>query len=539
MPIPASSLFDFIEAKSSCAIERHEISSAAFGDLRRSLRLMIISFHESGDGEAKEIADRLRSVLSEWLTVPVQFDNSLLLILQEMGGPTAVESRWGRDIRGHYEDACRAAQELMDLENPVRATLVNVVNKLRESGRSFRIFCHRRSRKHFESLSDSYSIEALPENVFIHSVVGYREAEIFDVLLKVGPLRSRGWSATPDAVLTAPRYHTLVQVVWSGCGDEQGFGYDPVSAHSPESSCAPGMNATTDIHNRILQLKWEVRETRARDNTISRCSDIPDVNDLQVFTGLLKHRDLQRATLVQVDDIHGILYPPLSRVLSFDGDPQTVDFRLPGETLQEGMFLILPVVDDLSLAGLQADAGDFSRIWKERLQTEFRCDPEGLMRRLRDAGLRLLGLRSCIERWCIPSTTVIPAPQQMRHFEILIAVLGVDFDAAADGDRNRAAWWQYAWNEVRHSRGEAIQMGFQEQHILDEQVLAALNSLDAEIRGNLDRSDFELPLPESPSHHVRGALRFFRVMAIEEGFRVPPGELKILCELDRIDQWRA
>jgi hypothetical protein len=539
MPINASSLFDFIEARSSFVIERHEIRSAVFGDLRRSLRLMITSFHESGEGEAKEIADRLRAVLSEWLTVPVQFDNAVLFVLEEMGGPSAVESRWGHDIRGHYEDACKAAQKLMDLENPLRATLANLLKELQASRQSFRIFCHKRSCEHFESLSESYAIEALQMDAFIHSVLRYRETEIFDVLLKVGPLRSRGWSATPDAVLTAPRYHTLIQVVWSGCGDEQGFGYDPVSAHTPESNCAPGQNATTDIHNRILQLNWEVRETRARDNIVGRCSDISDVNDLQVFTELAQRDDLHHATLVQVDDIHGILYPPLSRVLSFDGDPQTVDFRLPGETLQEGMFLILPVVDDLSLAELQAEPGDFSRTWKERLQTEFRCDPEGLMRHLRDGGLRLLGLRSCIERWCIPATTVIPAPLQMRHFEILISVLGADFDAGTHDDRHRPPWWRYAWNEVRRSRGEAIQMGFQEQHVLEEQMVAAVNSLDAEIRDNLHRSAFELLMPVNQSHEIRGALRFYKVMAIEEGFRVPPGELKMLCDLDRIDQWRV
>lgn len=539
MPMTASRLFDFIEARSSCAIERHEIGSAAFGDLRRSLRSMIVGFYESGDCEAKEIADRLRSVLSEWLTVPVRFNNAVLLALDQMGGPAAVELRWGRDIRFHYEDACRTAQELMGIENPVRATLVKIIRDLLANRRSFRILSHRRSREHFESLSDSSGVVPLPENVFIHSVVDYRESDLFDVLLKVGPLRSRGWGATPDAVLTAPRFHTLIQVVWSGCGDEPDFGYDPVSAQNPENSSPPGKSAVTDRHNPMLQLNWEVRETRSRDNTVGRYSDIPDVNDLEVFTRLAQPTDLQRATLVQVDDAHGILYPPLSRVLSLDGDPLVIDYRLPGETLQEGMFLILPVVDDPGLAGLQAEEGHFSRTWQEKLRAEYHRDPVGLANRLRDAGLGVQGLRSGIERWCKPPTTVIHAPQQMRHFEILISLLGVDFDAAAHANRHRAAWWQYAWDEVRRSRGEAIQMGFQEHQILDEQVLTAIKSLDAEIRDNMDKPSFQLPIPENQGHEIGGVFQFYKVMAIEEGFRVPPGELKMLCELDRIDQWRA
>ena len=129
MPVTASRLFDFLEKHPSCSIERYEIASAAFGDLRRSLRFMIVNLAESEEWDAKEISNRLRSLLSEWLTVPVRFDNTVLLALREMGGPANVESRWGRDIRSNYDDACRTAQELMELENPVRDTLADVIRK--------------------------------------------------------------------------------------------------------------------------------------------------------------------------------------------------------------------------------------------------------------------------------------------------------------------------------------------------------------------------------------------------------------------------
>jgi len=45
----------------------------------------------------------------------------------------------------------------------------------------------------------------------------------------VGPLRSKGWGSAPDAILSAPRFARLIQIVWSGCGDEEDFGYDPVA----------------------------------------------------------------------------------------------------------------------------------------------------------------------------------------------------------------------------------------------------------------------------------------------------------------------
>jgi hypothetical protein len=536
MPVTTSQLFDFLDERSVFTIERHEIASAAFGDLRRCLRFMIVGLSEGGDCEAKEIAVRLRSVISEWLTVPVNFDDAVLCALREMGEPSAIEARWGRAIRSHFEDAYRTAEDLMARESPLRFALSYHIETLREAGRTYRIFCHRRSRQHFESLSSEFSIAMVPEHVFIHSVVDYRETEPFDALLKVGPLRSRGWGSAPDALLTAPRFDTLVQVVWSGCGDEPGFGYDPVVPPLPDDG-SKGNDSEAGRCNQSLKLRWTVKENRSQDNTTSALGDDPDVNDFEVFNKLAQPGDLQRATLVQVDEAHGILYPPHSRVLSLDDGPHAIGHRLPGETLQEGMFVILPVVNDVRLAGLQAEDGRFSRLWKERLNAEYRLDPAGLARRLRDAGLQLLQLRPRIEHWCRPPSTVIHAPQQMRHFEILIKVLGLEFDDGPDAGRPGATWWQFAWDEIRRARGEAIQTGFQEQQIIDEQLLVALQALDVEIRANICSRAFLLAIP--PTQGLSGVFKFYRVLAIEEGFQAPPGELKLLCELSRIDQWRA
>jgi len=537
MTLNASRLFDFLEERSSCSIERYVITSSAFGDLRRSLRSMIESLSENGEQDATEISNRLRSVLSEWLTVPVRFDSAALLALQEMGGPAAVESRWGHDIHRHYENACRTAEELLLLENPVRAMLAKIIQTLREKGRSLRVFCHRRSREHFESIFTASAGPALPESAFIHSVAEYRETELFDVLVKVGPLRSRGWGSAPDALLTAPRFDTLVQVVWSGCGDEPGFGYDPISAMHHDVDAAHDSAAVTELGTRSLQLKWKVQETRSRDNSIGRLDHLPDIDEFEVFSKLRQPADVKRATLVQVDEDHGILYPPHSRVLGLDTVTNSVDFRLPGETLVEGMFLILPVVHDARLAGLHAENGHFSTIWKKKLNAEYRSNPDTLVDRLWDAGLELINLHKRVEHWCKPPSTVIQAPQLMRHFEILTKVLGLDFDANAPAQGRRGDWWQFAWDEIRRSRGEAIHTGFQEQQIIDEQVLAALQTLDADIRGKEDQRMFELTIP--PNETLQGVFRFYRVLAVEEGFQVPPGELKMLCELRRTDQWRV
>lgn len=466
----------------------------------------------------------------------MRFDNAVLLALKEMGVPVAVESRWGRDISSHYEDACRTAENLLDLENPVRAKLANIIEGLRKKGQPFRIFCHRRSREHFNSIFTASGGAALPGDVFIHSVAEYRQADPFDVLLKVGPLRSRGWGSAPDALLTAPRFDTLIQVVWSGCSDEPGFGYDPVHAPLPEGEAAHDPGAAADRYAPSLHLRWKVQESRSRDNTTGCHDDPTDINEFEEFTRLTQSTGVQRATLVQVDEDHGILYPPHSQVLGLDTATGSVGYQKLGETFLEGMFLILPELNDAQLTGLQAQDGHFSAIWKEKLNAEYRRDPVALANRLRDAGLGLLGLDTAVDRWCQPSSTVIHAPQSMRHFEILVKVLGLDFGPSEIAQRRQAAWWQLAWDEIRRARGEAIQIGFQEQQIVDDQVRAALRALDTEIRANVGQRTFQLVIP--PGHSLQGVFRFYRVLAVEEGFQTHPSEMRSLCELKRIDQWR-
>jgi hypothetical protein len=443
MPVPTSHLFDFLDTHTSCSIERYEISSNVFSALRRSVRSIVMAFRDSDDLEAQDITFSLRTVISEWLTVPVAFNGAMLAALQSMGDETSVERRWGRDIRIAYEDSVKCARQIQGIENPLRAAVAERIRDLTAAGRNFRIYCHSQGRLHFDNLSLAAGI-ALPSGAFVHSVSQYRNVEPFDVLIKVGPLRSRGWGSAPDALLTAPRFDTLLQFVWTGCSDEAGFGYDPASTTLPGTDNAPRTAAAGEASSPALRIGWATTQFRSKVEYINGPEPIIDADEFELFSRLPPGGDQRRATLVQIGPDQGILYPPHSKVLSFDSAAAAaaVEYRLPGETLMEGMFLAIPILDDASLQGVQAEEGHFSRTWKAKLALEFTADPHSLIRRLRSNGLDLLVLPSRIEHWCKPATTVIHAPQQMRHFEILIGVLGIDFDSAAQLGSRRAPWWK-------------------------------------------------------------------------------------------------
>lgn len=525
----ASQVFAFLEQHPTCAIERHEIYETTFGNLRRSLRFIALRLAENAETDALAIAERLRLLLSEWLTVPIPFDAGMLEGILLLGDPSTVEARWGRDIRLAYDAACSAARAIQNTENPIRTDLHATIQQLRTAGHTWRIYCHKKARAYFESIFDT---QPLPDDCFLHTVKDYRDALPTDILIKVGPLRSRGWGSAPDAVLSAPRFATLIQIVWSGCADEEDFGYDPTA---PPSLDHPGLPRATDATR-----QWTRRTVQIGHDDGDQTAALPDFDELKVFSTVARPRELRRATLVEIDEDHGILYPPQSPVLSFDPDSTTepaLALRVPGETLLETMFVVQPVLADPDLGGLQAADGYYGRIWKERLHAELVRNPADLVRRLRAAGLDLLHVLSRVRDWCRPPSTVIHAPQQRRHFEILIKELGIDHDTPPPAHSYRREWWQFAWNEIAHSRGEAIQNGLQEHEIISDELLLILEEQLGEIReAARAHASFQIALPTGKS--LTGVVRFHYVRGIEEGFLVPENNLRSICDLDTIEQWR-
>jgi len=540
MSVTASRVFEFLQGLDAVIVERQEINSAAFGALRRSTRHIVLRLHDSEDQEGQEISGQLRTLLSEWLTVPVPFTGDTFDAFSVvLGDVRAVGARWGADIQALYESALRAVEQLSGEESPMRTQVRAAIGIAEQQGRPFKIFCHRQSRRHFESLRDSNGGIPSAADVFLHSVRDYRDVSPFDVLIKVGPLRAHGWGAVPDALRTAPRFRVLSQLVWGGCNDDADFGYDPASLVRTTIG-PPPLQAVVRAgnHNRLA---WTVRVTRHGDDSTTATERLPEEDELRFFREIIsRHQGRRRAALVQIDDQHGVLYPPHARVLSFDPDPSAVEpvsGRIPGDTLREGMFVILPNVGDIDLGELHAQHGDYSQRWKTRLSDELAANAGDLVRRLRLAGLNLLNLRSAMRHWCKPPSTVIHAPQQMKHFEILMHTLSIAESGAAARPPGQGAFWKSAWTEIRRSRGEAIQAGFQEQEIVEEQLVVICGKLMPAIRDNAaKRLDFRIQIPADSG--VAGQLLFFMVCGIEEGLSAPETEFRVVRELTATDQWR-
>lgn len=540
MPKSASSIFEFLEDNKEFRIDRYELACTAFSKLRRSLRNIVMELNDSFNDQAIDISYQLRASLSEWLTVPVPFDRLIAdAIFSLFGEAEMVKKTWGSDISQLYNTAMDSTKELISDENPMRTKVKAVIDESRDEGSAVKIFCHPRARSHFESIFSGPEDLQLEDDMFLHSIKDYRETAPFDLLMKVGAFRPRGWGWAPDAVLTAPVFGKLAQIVWSGCNDEADFGYDPGDlqldiSDQPRTS-SPGTPAFY-----CGSISWNRRIFRFGEDLSILTGEEVDADELHLFREIARKDVGRPAVFFQIGESHGIFYRPNSRILSFDPDitvDKPVDTRVPGETLLEGLFLILPFDMDIDSDVVKAEHGYYSRVWKSKLEQEITYNSNTFIARLRAAGLNLVHLKTAINHWCKPPSTVIHAPQQVRHFKILLDTLGVINVEDKAGKKQTVPWWQKAWNEVRRSRGEAIHAGFQAQELAEEYLIATLNKSIHQIRKKASESN-SFFLDIHSGGEPEGKVFFFKVWNLEEGFRVPEGELKTIKELDAIDQWR-
>lgn len=532
MTVTTTKLLEFLAQNPTLEVQREVFACAPFARARRALRRIVEEFREAEEDDASELSMVLQVSLLEWLTTPRPFESDIHGILSSLGGRARIEGRWGHRIADCVEEALSSLQTLSTTENPLRAAFSRSVSALRQEGRDFRIYCHRSAIEHHQSALVEAGIAPIEADRFLHSVVDYRESDLFDVLVKVGPLRTRGWGSAPDAILTAPRYGELRLYVWSGSADEPGFGYDPIAPRTSDQEGASWYESKNDFGVVSNTVRY------GGDDRLPDEQDVAFVDEISLFREMGRRDGLRKAVFITVDGGHGVLLTPYSPVVALsclNGEMRLV--RGPAtEVLARGAFLVRPVLDAIDLGGTHAELGYYSREWKARLAEMAREDRNGLVDELRRAGLGLVHLSDAIDHWLRPPTTVIHSPQQVRHFKILTEVLGIG--ERPDTRARGRSWWQLAWDEISRSRGVAIRDGVIEHEILETQCISALESYMEEIRACASAyGSFSFGFP--PGSAIRGTVMFNRVEAIEDGFLAPESELRILRELKEADQWRA
>ncbi len=533
-----TSCFDFLARHECFLLDRREIVSNLFGNLRKHLRMILETIYESGNDYEIEMAHELRKCLSKCLTVPVPFDGVLTDTLQLPGNRDTIERRWGKDIACEFEAAINAAKSMQQNGNPMRIALCNEIEKLFLDEKNFRIYAHPDSIEHYISLCNN-----LTAKHFLYGHNGYSNSVPFDVLLKVGPLRSVGWGKCPDALLTSPRFSTLTLFVWSGTSDEDHFGLDPVTGES----VVDVLEKKTDM--KLTGLQWSLKTSRKGDAALDFEHEITDRADEDDFSFLYRiqsrYADVHRersASLIKFVNAYGILVPSREEVMVYDPERNeagnAIEMIQPNGNNLDGCFFILPMIEAADFGEVQVEKTKYSKIWKESLTEIIKVNQRhlsDLSQCLRMNNVRLLNLDSRLLEWCQPPGTVIPAPRKWDHFKALISVLGLNYNKHELVGED---FPKKAWLEIRRSRGIAINEGKEESKAQKELEFDLLKNLISHIeKADRDKDEFIVIVPAE--HDLQGSYRFFRVESVESGLVVPDTVLHEIHSLTEFDIWRG
>ena len=494
-----------------------------------------IQDEETGD---PDLANQLRRSLSEWLTVPLPFASMEASSLSELGPFETLERRWGADVATCVEQAQNALLAMHGMASPLRAAIADAIVDAEIYEMDWRIYCNRAAVPHFLSLSEEVGCESSRVR-FVHSLSDYRKSRPFDLLIQVGPLRSRGWSAVPAALINSPRYRQLRQFVWVGSSDEAGFGEDPLLAAWADSNSGAPMaeSVNSEFGPASLSISW-VSTTSGAETVPAGTPESPlsIVDELHSFAESRGTSSSCRAVMLHLQDGSGILYRAHSPVhLLVGGD--VVRQPVLAEDDPTDWFLLLPDLDPVNLGTHASKDGNFSLRWKEELRRRMQFDRRELLHDLRAGGIKLRDLEVRLDNWMQPPTKVIHAPKQRRHFKILIDIL--EMEAREATPLMSPGWWcQGAWNEIARSRGIAIQSGIQKQEIIDEELNGVVARMLSEIcLRTAQREAFTIDIPSDQS--LSGSISFLPIVAIEDGFCAPDSCLKTRSPISALEEWRA
>lgn len=536
--ICATRIFDFIEKQESVTVQYYEFYSANFNKLRACLFEIISILNSDADRDCKEKVNHMWWILLRWLTSPVKFNEATFEeLFSQLGHASLVGNKWGHAVVVCLEKARAESVIIQQMGNPVRIHLLETVRRLRITKQRFKIFCYRSDRPLFESIILDSGDEPLSDNDFIHSAAQYRNTDIFDALIKIGPLRTQGYSSTPGIIKSAPRFKEVIQLVWSGCNDEPNFGNDPVTIILDDFNAAKNGNVGVGSGATI---PWLVQRHLCQFYSDEYSIEDDFVDEIEAFRHHKTSDEWRRALMIRIQDGKGLLYPPNAKELFFElGDKGgRVDFWPVDEIDQDKFFVIRHKLDRVDLGEVRAKNGELSEVWKKKLEEVYKATPEQLIALLHKAGLNIKNLETSIPKWYAPASTVIHAPQRKEYFAIMIKVLFSDNELLLNGaERQKPTFWKDAWDEIQHARVEAIRHGRQESLIIEEQLQKILHECLPEIIAKASEADFfQILIPSS--RELRGNVFFNKVIAVEDGFRVPDSDMKKIKNLMDIDQWR-
>ena len=510
--------------------------------IRESVWGMLRSIH----GIETETALRLRrdllwglARLHYCITNPV--DQRLAMTLLDL---TESERRFGEGFRRYHDRALQCLDEMDSTSGdfPAAKWFMSIVNECKNSGSTFRILSPKHCHKGFVDILRDLNIE--PEGLLLHTPAGYRSTPLFDLMIRVGPMRTEGIGAIPDGILTAPRYARLEQMVWNGVSDEPDVGFDAFGEWREDAA-----NNIREFVPHGIRWKWEesrqlIHVPVQRQDELG-ASEPPELFELESERLVNKEGELVSAVAITVASGLAMFLRQRAKVACFRlTQPPTVLTCLAAE-VKEGDFLIVERLDQCSFSNPGGRRFPYAAIWKARLREKLERDAESLKAELRKRGVSVLNLDSALQEWSESPNDFLHAPRKRRDRQLLLRVLGLEKQMGQE-------WVIGALAEIAEYRGERVSEGSAASEKISAEIRSRLEERVEEIRRWVeeepDLASYSIMLHGDEG--ISGHVGLHRIIAVEGAstesdiheehriVQVPERRLGMWVEPDEVDMWR-
>lgn len=518
----ATELISYIDSSirySRFTIETLRVDSNLVRLIRRYIRDIYSELYDAESDNSS--ASNLRLELFKLQSSPI-IPSPSILINCDLNDKERTKNRWGSDVANYSVQLERAIRLLNKTGSPLLSELVAAASlEIKNFGvGKIKIWCHRNECELFIELFEKNNIEISGQN-FICSLSEYRAVEFFEVLIRIGPLRSQGWSKTPKVIMSAPRYKKLLQFVWDTAPDESEFFNDIVFTDADYLNIFTKHETTVVCH---VELD-DITDTGIGEGIGEDVDDFVFISSRPI--------NIKRDTdcvLIEFSEEMGVLLAPRSRQFLFTRNLNNGAFIYTSAQAVEpaGYLLLHDVEADLGSNRLNY-SGKLAQLWKQSLSEMLGSQYQYLMMKMKLSGIDLENLDSAARRWVQTDEEGIGGPQSRRHFQILIEQVLPNCLGKYK--------WRRAWEEIKDSRVKAIQDGKLENVLINEQLREALqNDIDVILNLSKDGSFFSHPV--NPDSGLTGVVKFYPIHGVSSGFKSSNEKLGIISRILDLELFR-
>lgn len=460
-----SPIFQLWEDGHAFTREQVLVDCPAYDDFRRSLnRLAKVLIDTEDDRAEREIFTLLR-LRHETECTPVFFDQSLLDRIAAIGGGSdSLRMQWGMDVSRLHASLARSGEQLVQYGNAIHQTLESKIGRL--EGQSM-IWCH---RTHAESFRATVGAEV----PFIHSPSVYRTCPPFRNLVLLGGLRNTGFGRVPESLVIAPRFRHLVQVMWGTDEDDPDFGMS-----------ATFLNFDPGDFWRINKTSVECghEDCGTRKPLVDADPDAEIVSEW-AEKHATHRRTVSNATLLTLGAGTGAVFRSGTHVMVFDVVAHDVVGKDARE-VEEGDIL-LSYEGEIDFGEVAESDHPLVRKWRNDMREAWEADKAAFLSRLRQNGIKLKGLPSCVSGW-----------MNNRRPQLQDTLERVCFSMGWDKKRARQLWRLFS-----KQHGKAVQEGTIESELEREEVenrvrtSGIVDKLATLPAGSQGTCSFDLPIDE-------------------------------------------